>query len=195
MRLPGLRRQLQAIRFPFSPAVCVLCNLAVSFWNHRAQTFCAHAMSVFCRVCPRKSCAGSQSIHTRAMTTRYDDTQGRNMWILPRRFAHMTIFDIKLIVAYGSVIYTPRSRIAQYVAVAKGANVHIAFCNRVSVPDTKLVPATAAMIYLPGTHVAAHSVTTKWTSVFEKLFSSFFLLALLLRAVLGSWRPCTPAGE
>ena len=93
------------------------------------------------------------------------------MWILPRRFAHMTIFDIKLIVAYSSVIYTPRSRIAQYVAVAKGANVHIAFCNRVSVPDTKLVPATAAMIYLPGTHVAAHSVTTKWTSVFEKLFS------------------------
>ena len=48
------------------------------------------------------------------------------MWILPRRFADMTIFDIKLIVAYSSVIYTPRSRIAQYVAVAKGANVHIA---------------------------------------------------------------------
>ena len=62
--------------------------------------------------------------------------------------ANSAFFDVKLVAAHGSVIYSPCFQIACNVPFAKWTNIVTLPRGNVSVFDTKTMPACTAAIYL-----------------------------------------------
>ena len=87
--------------------------------------------------------------------------------------ANSAFFDVKLVAAHGSVIYSPCFQIACNVPFAKWTNIVTLPRGNVSVFDTKTMPACTAVIYLACAHAAAHRRRTKRTRILEHFLAGF----------------------
>ena len=97
--------------------------------------------------------------------------------------ANSAFFDVKLVAAHGSVIYSPCFQIACNVPFAKWTNIVTLPRGNVSVFDTKTMPACMAAIYLACVHAAAHRRCTKRTRILEHFLAGFPSRQLCRRCV------------
>ena len=93
--------------------------------------------------------------------------------MLPRCFADLPILHVKLVVAYASMVYSPRFCVTVNCTLAKWTDVCIGFRDDVPFANAKSCPTSPAVVYLTGPDGAADRFMTRWTYILD----TFLILA------------------
>ena len=92
-------------------------------------------------------------------------------------------FDIKVVAAHGSVIYSPCFHFTRNAPLAKWTTIDKLPGGNVSVLDTKAIPACTAVIYVPCAHGASHGCLTHRADISESFLAG--LLSSQLYCIFG----------